>query len=82
MYLFHLSRRLAWTCVGVTAALWLVAIQYGAFSRKSQRAYQDALADTNQVGFGRFLGCDFGAGPVFWTAGVLECGKTVLGFKI
>jgi hypothetical protein len=33
----------------VTVLLWAVAIRYGAFGRRSQRAYQDALADANQV---------------------------------
>ena len=29
--------------------LWLVALRYGAFTRKAQRAYQDGLAETNEV---------------------------------
>lgn len=33
--------------------LWLVALRYGAFTRKAQRAYQDGLAETNEV----FLRC-------------------------
>lgn len=29
--------------------LWAVALRYGAFTRKAQRAYQDGLAETNEV---------------------------------
>ena len=48
-YLFYLSRKLATACAAVTALLWIVALCYGNFSRKAQRTYQDALAETNQV---------------------------------
>ncbi|KAA6417134.1 MAG: ABC transporter B family member chloroplastic-like [Trebouxia sp. A1-2] len=48
-YLFYLSRRLAAAVAGVTALLWIVALCYGNFSRKAQRTYQDALAETNQA---------------------------------
>lgn len=44
-----MSRSLAATCAGVTSLLWLVALRYGAFQRRSQRLFQDALADTGQV---------------------------------
>ena len=49
-YLFYLSRKLAAAVAGVTALLWIVALCYGNFSRKAQRTYQDALAETNQAG--------------------------------
>ena len=49
VYLFFMSRRLATAVAGVTALLWIVALRYGNFSRKAQRTYQDALAETNQV---------------------------------
>ena len=49
MYLYILSRELALTCFSVTVLLWLVALRYGAFTRKAQRAYQDGLAETNEV---------------------------------
>ena len=49
MYLFFMSRQLATAVAGVTALLWIVALRYGNFSRKAQRTYQDALAETNQV---------------------------------
>ena len=48
-YLFYLSRKLAAAVAGVTALLWIVALCYGNFSRKAQRTYQDALAETNQA---------------------------------
>ena len=48
-YLFFMSRQLATAVAGVTALLWIVALRYGNFSRKAQRTYQDALAETNQV---------------------------------
>lgn len=48
-YLFFMSRQLATAVAGVTALLWVVALRYGNFSRKAQRTYQDALAETNQV---------------------------------
>lgn len=48
-YLFVMSRKLATACACITAVLWLVALRYGNFSRKAQRTYQDALAETNQV---------------------------------
>ena len=48
-YLLYLSRSLAATCGVVCALLWLVALRYGAFQRRSQRLYQNVLADTNQV---------------------------------
>ena len=51
MYLYILSRELALTCFSVTVLLWLVALRYGAFTRKAQRAYQDGLAETNEVLF-------------------------------
>lgn len=44
-----MSRSLAGTCAAVTSLLWLVALRYGSFQRKSQRLFQDALADTGQV---------------------------------
>ena len=44
-----MSRQLATAVAGVTALLWVVALRYGNFSRKAQRTYQDALAETNQV---------------------------------
>lgn len=49
IYLYILSRELALTCFSVTLLLWLVALRYGAFTRKAQRAYQDGLAETNEV---------------------------------
>ena len=49
IYLYILSRELALTCFSVTMLLWLVALRYGAFTRKAQRAYQDGLAETNEV---------------------------------
>ena len=49
VYLFFMSRQLATAVAGVTALLWIVALRYGNFSRKAQRTYQDALAETNQV---------------------------------
>ena len=55
MYLYILSRELALTCFSVTVLLWLVALRYGAFTRKAQRAYQDGLAETNEVCFNAFL---------------------------
>lgn len=48
-YLLYMSRALAGSCACVTSLLWLVALRYGAFQRKSQRLFQDALADTGQV---------------------------------
>jgi ABC-type multidrug transport system fused ATPase/permease subunit len=48
-YLLYMSRTLAGSCAAVTSLLWLVALRYGAFQRKSQRLFQDALADTGQV---------------------------------
>ncbi len=48
-YLLYLSRSLAATCGVVCALLWLVALRYGAFQRRSQRLYQNVLADTNQA---------------------------------
>jgi hypothetical protein len=48
-YLVVMSRSLAGTCAAVTSLLWLVALRYGAFQRRSQRLFQDALADTGQV---------------------------------
>ena len=44
-----MSRQLATAVASVTALLWIVALRYGNFSRKAQRTYQDALAETNQV---------------------------------
>lgn len=44
-----LSKELALTCGSVTVLLWAVALRYGSFTRKAQRAYQDGLAETNQV---------------------------------
>ena len=49
VYLFYLSRGLASACLGVTAILWAVALRFGAFSRRTARTYQDALAETNQA---------------------------------
>ena len=48
-YLIYLSRSLALTCGGLLALLALVALRYGSFQRDSQRAYQNELANTNQV---------------------------------
>ena len=48
-YLWFLSRELALSCGAVTCVLWAVALRYGGFSRKAQRTYQDALANTNEV---------------------------------
>jgi len=48
-YLWYLSKDLALACGGVTFVLWCVALRYGGFSRKAQRTYQDALANTNEV---------------------------------
>ncbi len=48
-YLLYLSRSLAATCGTVCLLLWLVALRYGAFQRRSQRLYQNFLADTNQA---------------------------------
>ena len=48
-YLWYLSHELALACGGVTFVLWGVALKYGGFSRKAQRTYQDALANTNEV---------------------------------
>ena len=48
-YLLYMSRSLAGSCAAVSSLLWLVALRYGAFQRKSQRLFQDALADTGQV---------------------------------
>lgn len=33
----------------VSSLLWLVALRYGNFQRRSQRLFQDALADTGQA---------------------------------
>lgn len=49
IYLIIMSRSLALTCGVVTSLLWLVALRYGNFQRRSQRLFQDALADTGQV---------------------------------
>ena len=49
VYLWMLSKELALTCCSVTVLLWAVALRYGGFTRKAQRAYQDGLAETNQV---------------------------------
>lgn len=49
IYLVIMSRTLAGSCAAVTSLLWLVALRYGAFQRRSQRLFQDALADTGQV---------------------------------
>ena len=48
-YLIYLSQSLALTCGGLLALLALVALRYGSFQRDSQRAYQNELANTNQV---------------------------------
>lgn len=48
-YLIYLSRSLAVTCGAILVLLALVALRYGAFQRSSQRAYQNELANTNQV---------------------------------
>ena len=47
--MYTLSKELALACGGVTAVLWAAALKYGKFSRKAQRAYQDALASTTEV---------------------------------
>ena len=49
VYLFLLSRELFAACVASTLVLWAVALRFGSYSRRAQRAYQDTLADTNQV---------------------------------
>lgn len=49
IYLAIMSRSLALSCAVVTSLLWLVALRYGNFQRRSQRLFQDALADTGQV---------------------------------
>ncbi|CAL8468057.1 g7596 [Coccomyxa elongata] len=55
VYLWMLSKELALTCGSVTVLLWAVALRYGSFTRKAQRAYQDGLAETNQVAEEVFL---------------------------
>lgn len=50
-----MSKKLATACAGITAVLWLIALRYGNFSRKAQRTYQDALAETNQASCGQAL---------------------------
>ena len=55
-YLFFMSRQLATAVAGVTALLWIVALRYGNFSRKAQRTYQDAPAETNQVRVAKLFG--------------------------
>lgn len=40
---------MAATTIAVTVLLWCVTARYGAFSRRSMKAYQDRLAETNQV---------------------------------
>lgn len=47
--MWYLSKELALTCGSVTVLLWAVALRYGSYTRKAQRAYQDRLAETNQV---------------------------------
>lgn len=47
--MWYLSKELALACGGVTCVLWAVALRYGSFSRKAQRTYQDALANTNEA---------------------------------
>jgi hypothetical protein len=49
VYLCILSPQLAGATAGVSALLWFFAAKFGKYARKMQRAYQDALADTNQV---------------------------------
>lgn len=49
MYLCYLCPPLAATTIAVTVLLWCVTARYGAFSRSSMKAYQDRLAETNQV---------------------------------
>ena len=49
VYLWYLSQKLALACGGVTVLLWAIALRYGAFTRKAQRSYQDALASTNEA---------------------------------
>ena len=47
LYLWSLSPRMALACAGVSALLWTVALFYGQFTRRAQRIYQDALAESN-----------------------------------
>jgi len=49
IYLIIMSRTLAASCALVTSVMWVVAVRYGSFQRRSQRLFQDALADTGQV---------------------------------
>lgn len=48
-YLCYLCPPLAATTITVTVLLWTVTARYGAFSRRCMKAYQDRLAETNQV---------------------------------
>lgn len=47
-----LSPRMALACAGVSAVLWGVALYYGSFTRRAQRIYQDALAESNSAAGG------------------------------
>ncbi len=49
IYLIIMSRELAVSCALVTGVMWMVALRYGNFQRRSQRLFQDALADTGQA---------------------------------
>lgn len=49
VYLAHMNPWLAASTALVSFFLCFFAGWYGKFARKMQRAYQDALADTNQV---------------------------------
>lgn len=49
LYLWRLSPQMAGATAAVGAALVLVAGTYGAFTRRAQRIYQDALAASNGV---------------------------------
>lgn len=63
-YLWMLSPRMALACLGVSVALWTVALFYGSFTRRAQRIYQDALADSNSAAGAR--GAGVRAGGVGW----------------
>ena len=49
VYLWQLSPPMAATTAGVATALTAVAVAYGAFTRRAQRTYQDALAASNSA---------------------------------
>lgn len=43
---------MALACAAVSGALWCVALFYGGFTRRAQRIYQDALAESNSAAGG------------------------------